>query len=221
VKKPAWSYSALTAFETCPRRYHLTRVAKTVPDPPGEAALWGTEVHKHLELRAKDSTPLPETLKYLEPMMAKILDKPHDELYVEKQYCLNADMQPVAWFAKDAWCRGVVDLGLRKGKKVLVLDHKTGKRKPDSDQLQLFAALVMTEDKAIDAVTTGFLWLKDRKIDREQFTRDDIPTIWQNFIPRVRRLESAFEKDRWEAKPSGLCKNWCPCTTCEFCGAKK
>ena len=61
--KKAWSYSALTAFETCPRRFELTRVTRQVKEPQTEATIWGNEVHKALELFAKDGKPLPKNLK--------------------------------------------------------------------------------------------------------------------------------------------------------------
>lgn len=220
MKKPAWSYSSLTAFEQCPKRYYHTRVAKDVPDPPGEAAKWGTEVHKHLELRVTEEKPLPEPLQYLEPMMNKILSAPADEVHAEKQYCFNQDFELVPWFSKAAWCRSVIDLEVRKGSNALILDHKTGKRKMDSDQLRLFAAVKMTADKAIKKVTTGFLWLKDNKVDKETYTRDDVPNIWQDYLARVARLEASFESDKWVPKPSGLCKSWCPVgkQRCQYCG---
>lgn len=220
MKKPAWSYSSLTAFEQCPKRYYHTRVKKDVPDPPGEAAKWGTEVHKHLELRVTEQKPLPDSLQYLEPMMAKILATPSDEIYAEKQYCFDADFSPVTWFSKEAWCRSVIDLEVRKGDRALILDHKTGKRKPDSDQLRLFAAVKMTADKTINKVTTGFLWLKDNKIDKETYTRDDVAGIWQDYLARVARLEAAMLNDKWVPKPSGLCKAWCPVgkNRCSYCG---
>lgn len=220
MKKPAWSYSSLTAFEQCPKRYFHTRVAKDVPDPPGEAAQWGTEVHKQLELRVKDDKQLPAALQYLEPMMSKILSTPHDSIAPEKQYCFNADFTPVAWFSKEAWCRSVIDLDIRKGDRALILDYKTGKRKLDSDQLRLFAAVAMTADETLNRVTTGFLWLKDNKIDKETYTRSDVPSIWQDFLARVARLEAAFSNNKWVPKPSGLCKGWCPVgkQRCTYCG---
>ncbi len=68
----------------------------------------------------------------------------------------------------------------------------------------------------VEEVETGFVWLKDKKIDKERFTREDIPKIWQEFLPRVIKLESAYERDSWPCKPSGLCKGWCPVKTCDY-----
>ena len=56
----AWSYSMLTAFETCPHQFYRVRVLKDVVEEQGEAALWGDRVHKALENRVRDQEPLPE-----------------------------------------------------------------------------------------------------------------------------------------------------------------
>ena len=50
--------------------------------------------------------------------------------------------------------------------------------------------------------------------------RADGSGIWQGFVPRVAKLESAYERDKWPAKTSGLCKAWCPVLSCEFNGRK-
>ena len=56
-KIPAWSYSSLTNFETCPRQFKLLKIDKVVPFKETEAIRHGNEVHKALELRLKDKTP--------------------------------------------------------------------------------------------------------------------------------------------------------------------
>jgi len=133
---------------------------------------------------------------------------------------LNKHFQPTKWMAKDVWVRGIIDLGVVGSKEALLLDWKTGKHRPDSYQLMLFAAFAFAFYPWIDRVTTGFIWLKDSKFDKETFTRDQVTEIWNEFLPRIKRLELAFSDDRWQAKPSGLCKNWCPVgrNLCEFCG---
>ena len=170
-----WSYSALNAFETCPRRYQLTRVTKEAHERQHEASIWGNKVHKHLEDYANGKNQLPKDLqKY-----AKYVDK---------------------IFTYEGW--------------------KTGKRKPNSDQLMLFAALAFAYYPWIEKVVCGFIWLKDSSFDKEIYTREQIQEIWSEFLPRVDRLEIAFNEDKWQAKPSGLCRNWCPVgkKLCEFCG---
>lgn len=233
----AWSYSALTSFETCPRRHYETRVAKTVRETEGAPLLLGNAAHKVLELRAKNGVPIPkivqvtaadgttisQTSKGWEEMIQQILSRVNDstEVVTERQICLDDRFCETDWFSKTAWVRGVVDLGLIENSKALLLDYKTGKRKPDSDQLKLFSALAMHVWPKLERVVTGFLWLKTGEIDKETYTRADIPDIWNDFLPRVRRIKQAFEKDNWPERPSGLCKNWCPCHTCPHNGVYK
>jgi hypothetical protein len=219
VKPVAWSYSALTAFENCPKAFYHTRVAKDVKDPPGETAMWGQRVHKDLELRLKNKTPLPEHLEKFEPLCAKIEASP-GRVFAETKYCLNASLKPTEYFAKDAWVRAVIDVGVVNEPNAINLDWKTGKIKHDSLQLQLSAAIMMAAEPKVEKVSTGFVWLKDNKVVKETYTRAQVPAIWQEFLPRVRRLEIAHEQNKWEARPSGLCKSFCAVTSCTHNGRK-
>jgi CRISPR/Cas system-associated exonuclease Cas4 (RecB family) len=218
LKQP-WSYSALTAFETCPRRFQLTRVTKEVSEPQTEATLWGNKIHKALELYAKGEKPLPPDLERYGRYVKKIMSY-EGKRVVEQRVALNRDLRPTKWMAKDVWVRGVIDIGVVGSERAYLLDWKTGARKPDSDQLKLFAALAFATYPWIDSVVTGFVWLKVGKFDKEVFTRDQVMEIWTGFHPRLERLALAYSQDRWVAKPSGLCRSWCPVgkKLCEFCG---
>lgn len=219
---PAWSYSSLTSFETCPLRHCLIRVRKEVTEEPSDAIVWGNEVHKALELRIADGKELPKSMAHFESMIQTILNKPATQVLTEKQLAVTREFKPTDWWGKDAWCRGIVDLTVANGETATLLDWKTGKVKPDSDQLKLFAALTMAHMPEVNKVKTVFVWLKHNKLTSEVFTREDLPEIWQTFAPRVRRLELAFEQDKWPARPSGLCRAWCPVgrARCEHCGTK-
>jgi hypothetical protein len=218
---PAWSFSSLTSFETCPKRYYHIKVAKDVTDTPGEAATWGQQVHKHLEDRAASQTPLPDSLGHLEAIVAPVLAK-SGTLLVEHQMAITKDLQPTEWFAKDAWCRGIVDIGVvtPSGTSALLLDWKTGKRKPDNDQLMLFAGLSFAHRHDLQEAQTAFVWLKEGKVDKKKFVRGDIPAIWQHFVPRVKRMERAYAEAQFAPKPSGLCARYCPVprSKCQFSG---
>lgn len=222
MKKPvAWSHSALNAFETCPLRYYKTRVSKEIVEPQTEVLRYGNGVHKAFELRLKNGTALPEYLQSHEPLVASLLQKKGERL-IEKQWAIDKSFRPVGWFDKSVWCRGVVDVGIASRDKAIILDWKTGKRKPDNDQLKLFAGLTFAHYPSIKTVHTGFVWLAAGKIDSEEFTRAQSGDIWSTFLPRVKRLEIAYEENKWQPKPSGLCANYCPVprSHCEFSGAK-
>lgn len=219
MKMPAWSYTALTAFETCPRRYYHTRVAKSVSDPPGEAALWGQRVHKAMEERILHRKPMPEGMEKWASLADKIARASGKPL-VEQQIALDEAFRPVSWFAKNAWVRGVIDAGIIRGAKATFVDWKTGKRQPENDQLKLFAGLGFCQYPKVKVINTGFFWLKDNKVDKAEFSKEESPVIWQEFMPRVRRLEEAYANETWPARQSGLCKDWCPVpkSICVFSG---
>lgn len=214
-----WSYSALTAFETCPRRYQLTRVTKESHERQHEASIWGNKVHKHLEDYANGKNQLPKDLQKYAKYVDKIFTYEGKRI-VESRMAIDNNFKPTKWMAKNVWCRGIIDIGVVGSKKAYLLDWKTGKHKPNSDQLMLFAALAFAYYPWIEKVVCGFIWLKDSKFDKEIYTREQIQEIWSEFLPRVDRLEIAFNEDKWQAKPSGLCRNWCPVgkKLCDFCG---
>jgi len=209
---PAWTYSQLDKFETCPRQFFHVRVAKDVVEPPTEATLWGERVHTAFEDRVSKGTPLPEGMTQWESFASK-LSRLNGDKYCEQQMALDSSFQPTDW--KSAWTRGIADLLVVDGAQAIVMDYKTGKRKL-TEQLMLYAGYTFAHYPQVNVVTTGFVWLKDKKIDKETYSRQEIPKIWNSFLPRVRKLELAYEKNAWPVRPSGLCRGWCPVKTCEF-----
>lgn len=216
ARMPAWTYSQLDTFETCPRKFYHLKVAKDVVDPPTVHTDWGKNVHSAFELRIKDGAPMPDGMQQWETLAKKIASAPGDKL-PEVQLALTRDFKPAKW--DNAWTRGIADLVILHEQKAAVLDYKTGKRKP-SEQLDLYANYVFHHYEHINQVTTGFVWLKEKTIDWKVIKREEVPVIWQSFLPRIRKLESAYERDSWPAKTSGLCRSWCPVTSCEFNGRK-
>ena len=213
----AWTFSQLEKFETCPRQFYHLRVKKDVKDAPNEASKWGERVHEAMEQRLRDGAPLPEGMQQWEGLAKKAEAMPGRK-GIELQMALNNAFQPCDW--KEAWTRGIVDYCAVEGTKAVALDWKTGKRKL-TDQLALYAAYVFAAEPQVDQVEVGFVWMGLKKIDKETFTRESVPIIWQKFLPKVRKLENAYERESWPCRPSGLCNGWCPVRTCEFWKDKK
>lgn len=212
-----WSFSSLTAFETCPRRYYLTRVSKEVVEKDTEATLWGKTVHAALEARI-NGAPLEPEFAHYEQFIAPLerIGKP----IAEMQVALTRGFDRTEWDASNAWVRGIIDVHVVVGNTGVALDWKTGKPKSDIDQLKLFSALLFHIYPELEQVRTGYVWLAYDKLTSELFDRSQLGEIWGSFMPRVARLEAAFEKDKWPAKPGGLCRAWCPVgrKLCEYCG---
>lgn len=221
MSKPfAWSYSSLTSFETCPWRWKLTKWTKEVSEPQTEATMSGNRTHQALEKYVKNESGLVGAYAHLKPLADRIKAQP-GLIEAERKIALRADFTETTYFAKDVWFRGVFDIRVVQPTSVTVLDWKTGKRKFDGDQLKLFAGVEMKINKVAEEVRTGYVWLQEKKIDRETFTRADEHDIWAEFSQRAHRIEQAIEKDQFPKRPSGLCRAWCPvgAKRCEHCGS--
>lgn len=214
TKPIAWSHSALNTFNNCPKRYYEEKVAKSVRATKSDEILWGERVHRILEHRLKDNTPIDESLSYLEPVAAR-LGETKGAFSAEQKLAINQSFQPTEWFAPDVWCRAVLDAVWLDGETARIVDWKSGKRKLDSNQLRLFALMYFAHHPEVERVNSAFVWLKTGQVDVEKFKREDIPVLWQEILPEVRRLEYAHKTQTWVPKPSGLC-NYCPVRQCSF-----
>ena len=211
------SFSSIKMFENCPLRYFHQRIAKTVQDQGGEASIYGERVHKFIEQRLLGTTDEEhiEEIKNLEPVIEVIRALAQGgELGVERQLTLNLSLKPTEWFAKDAWIRSILDVSVIQKNAAIVLDWKTGKRRPDWTQLELFALQVFAHHPEVNTVSTGFIWTQTLAVDRETYKRADADQLWAKLLSRIRRIEEAEAKNVWPAKPSGLCR-YCPCK--DFC----
>ena len=48
-------------------------------------------------------------------------------MFTEQQIALTRNLEPCGWWDKDAWCRGIIDVGVKAKDTVLLADYKTGK----------------------------------------------------------------------------------------------
>jgi hypothetical protein len=208
------SFSSIKMFENCPLQYYEVRIAKNFQNLGGEATKWGERVHKHLEERLKDGTELPPESASSEPI-CQAMEKlaAGGELLVEQEATLDQSLQPTEWWGKNAWLRSKLDVLAIKGAWAAVFDWKTGKRRPDFSQLELFALQTFVHFPKVNTVHSKFLWIKEGKSDSEVYTRDKMPVLWEKLLTRIKRIEKAAETNTWPAKPSGLCP-WCPVLTC-------
>jgi hypothetical protein len=212
------SHSALKLYDNCPKNYFHQRVEKSVRDEGNAVTAYGERIHKALEDRLAKGEPLSREASRYEALCARLetLAESAGTLTVEEEMTLNADLEPTGWWDDDAWLRSKLDVLIQGGTKAHVYDWKTGKRRPDFDQLELFALQVFKHYPEIQRVKTVFVWLKEMKVDSEDYSRSDVPALLEKVLTKVSRIEASLEHGNWPAKPSGLC-NWCPCRSfCEF-----
>lgn len=219
----AWSFSVLDSFETCAYRHWATKVAKVVTEKQSDEMAWGNRVHQSLDKRIATRVPLPAGMTQWEPLAGQLeraAYAPGARVFTEQRMALNAGYKPVTFFAKDTWVRAITDITIINGAKAFVGDYKTGNPKPNSAQLRLTAAVTFHTYPEVQKINNAFIWLKTGKTETEVFRRDELAKIWQEFMPRVQRLDAAVADNKWPKKPSGLCKAWCPVpkSMCEYRG---
>lgn len=220
--KPAWSFSSLEMYRTCPKQYHEVRVLKKWKEEKTVERAWGDAVHAALEKCLKDGTPLPAGMEVWQPIADQFRGIA-GTLVAEQQFAMTEDFRRTKWFAKDVWLRVIIDaLWLDLGRGIAkMVDWKTGKPKRGSDQLALFALAVFLLFPQINECYTAFVWLKNGTMTKEKFVRADIPRLWSLFAADLMRLENAHANEVWPAKTSGLCSQWCPVLECEFNGKRR
>lgn len=214
-----WSISAIDQFATCPRQYSEVKVYKRIPDVVGEAGLWGNRVHDASEAYLKNKTPLDPELRPYQGYLDAIKQLP-GEMHVEKKMALNSQRQVVGYWDKKVWVRGKADVIAINGPIAAGLDHKTGTRKPGR-QMALMALLIFYHFPEVQVVHTAFMWLKTVQRDTETYTRADIPAMWNLFVVDLQQYRDAYVTETWQPRESGLCRGWCPVTTCEFWKPKR
>lgn len=205
----AWSYSVLKSFETCPRRHYLTKITKIVAEPQTEYTRHGNEVHKAMERALRGEEMLPAKYVHLAPIVQRCARAAGEKL-IEHKWAVTEAFKPTAYFAKDVWCRGVMDYAVIRDDTAVVVDWKTGAPKPDSDQLKLFAAAMFALRPNVTRVFTGFAWLAHDRLMRDSYRREQTSELWGTFLPRVARIAAAERREEFPPTPSGLCRNHCP-----------
>lgn len=218
----AWSFSALTSFETCPKQFWHYRIKKDVKDSGNEASQYGEHVHKAAKNYLMQGTKLPLDLVHMQPTFDQYKNNAFDDVRAELQLAINSDYEPTGWFNKDVYCRVVIDAAFTKGNLALLVDWKTGKMKPDAEatQLKLSGVVYLLHDPEIQLVSMRYVWLAHKgKTTNFTMRREDIPAVWNELAPRIKRYQEAHRKDEFPANPSGLCRKFCPVKSCPHNGA--
>jgi len=135
------------------------------------------------------------------------------EKHGEMKLALNRAFEPRDFFAKDVWVRVVVDLLIVRGDTAILVDWKTGKKKERWDQLRLAAAVLSRYMPEIKHFKLVFVWLKDQDISASSLEVGEMRSVWLEFLPRIKEMESAIATTSFPATQSGLC-GWCPVNSC-------
>lgn len=210
----AWSYSGLSMYENCPRKYWAVKIQKV--DDSNQYNRQGDAEHQSIEKFFKLNFPLHESLDPVRPVFEKIKAAP-GEIYTEHKLCVDQQLIPCGY--KDwnkAWIRGAGDLVKINGTKGAYFDWKSGKVRTEiADQADLTSLLLFAHFPALEEVTVGVFYYRFNHIEPHRVVRAEAPKLWNSFFARVKELEDSYKTDNWPATPNPLC-GWCPYKACPF-----
>lgn len=212
----AHSYSAIKDFENCAKKYHEVRILKRFKQEDTQATLYGSEVHKAIELNLVDGQEMPPQFSQYNRFVEPIRNL-EGSMQCELKMGIRKDFSPCGFFDDAVWFRGIPD--------VLVINHttgvarvadwKTGKssRYADTAQLELLAGMVFSHYPEVQKVKGALVFLVANDVVKADFTRAQYGEIMSKWAGKASMIEAALEHGTWNARPGPLCK-FCPVVDC-------
>lgn len=214
----SWSYSSMSLFQQCPKKYYHLRIAKDIPNPVSEQMRYGLQVHEAAEQYIRDGTPIPPQFSYMQDALDK-LKATKGTVYCEQKLGLTRKLKPCAFDAADVWWRGIADLLVVDGKKARVLDYKTGKNGyPDTKQLELLSLAVFKHYPEVEAIKAALLFVVHPRLVQERYHVEEQGERWQRWIEQSEQLDACIKNDVWNPKQNFTCRSWCPVMSCAHNG---
>jgi hypothetical protein len=213
------SYSSITEFEKCARKFHRKRVLKDVEDPPGPEAQYGTDFHAAAEFYVRDDTPMPGRFQSMEPIVRSLKNLPGDkfcELKLGVKRLGEDTWAPAGFFDDDVEWRGIIDLAVINANNGRLVDYKTGKNANYADirQLDLLAGMMFVIFPELETIKAALLYTVAGNLIPKEYHWENMNDYLTVFDPVVARLAAAHANDVWNPSPSPLC-GWCPVKDCE------
>ena len=220
MKPFSWSWSRLKNYRTCPKRHYEVDIAKNYREE-SEALTWGNQVHDALANRIAKKTPLPVTMQHFEDWGQRVSDKKQAgyKVLVENKLAMNQSFGPTSFFDNTTWFRGVVDVLMLSTISAVSLDWKTGgKIQPEFEQLMLSAQLIFAHYPSVEQVGARYVWLGHDQETTKVYHRDQMAPLWNELWPTINAMTEAHRTTTYPPKPGGLCKRYCPVTSCPHHG---
>lgn len=221
----ALSWSRVSDYLQCARKFHLKYIAKSFPHEDATKSVHlvkGAEMHKQLEHYVYDKIngvdtsqkPFSPACKETLPMIDKVMGS-FGQVWPERQIAVNQDWKQVEWFAKDTAWRAIWDFSAILEKLALIIDWKTGKVQDydidEPGQLHLSAAMAM-DVYGVEEVMVFYAYIEHKVKKPEEGLRltkkDNYQPIRSYFTQILDRVNSETE---WKPTVNQFC-NYCPAT---------
>jgi len=214
-----WSFSSYKQYVNCPKQYQEIKVLKRFYIKPTPQMTYGNEVHKACEDYVGEGKPLAKNYQMFKPVLDALLDIPGTR-HPEQKMALTREGD-FSEYGKGYWVRGIVDLMIVDGDTAFIVDYKTGSNKyPDPKQLKLMALMAFAKHPELMRIKAGLLFIVHNSFMTEEYTREEIPQLWEAFKGDLQRMDVSYESDVWNMNPTPLC-GWCPVNTCAHHKARR
>lgn len=219
----SWSWSRLKNYRTCPKRHYHLDLAKDVKEEESEQLKWGHSVHAALAKRVDQGFILPAEMSRYDKWVQRIFSTrgPDVKIKVENKLAIDEQFQPCGFFDGAAWFRAVVDVLAvlpPAARAAYTIDWKTGNVDPEFEQLALSAQTVFSHYPDVDEVLAIYVWLGHDTETVKIYRRGELQDMWNSVLPLVKEMKLAADTVTYPPKPSGLCKRYCPITSCPYHG---
>lgn len=199
----AWSYSALSGFESCGFQHYCRKLLK-LDEPKAPAMYRGIKIHNEA------AAFLDRTEKMFPSSCNGFIDQFYElrdmNPIVEQKWAFTKKWRPTGWMSKDVKCRVIMDAGLIYSDDTAdVIDHKTGKRYDDdyTDQLGLFSAALIKLHPYVKSVTARLWYLDSGDEVTMEFSKAHAMDVLGDLEERA---EVMMSDTNYVPRPSWKCK---------------
>jgi len=209
MRKHVHSYSSLSTFRQCPRRFEAQYITREFRDPGGPATLRGNLIHEQMEkyiLGEREEEPVAVPKSGIHRVY-RLLRQSGGPIHVEKQVAVRQDGSACGFFDSDVYLRGKLDIVWVLGQ-TLVRDWKTGKRRSDATKMQASTYAILAGSGFVPPVEVTFDYLNNGEEPPVCPDAADRQEIWD-------LMAAVDNSTAFPPRPSPLCR-WCPVKTCEF-----
>lgn len=220
----ALSWSRLTTFQQCARKFHLQFISKSFKEEEKSIHLIkGEQLHKQLEdyvIAKNGGAPMPlgfspevrETLPYVDKLFSL-----YNSVHPEAQVACNIDWKPVEWFDKSTAWRAIWDVVGLRPQTCFIGDYKSGRIYPYGQgfgQLHLSAVVALERFQDVPEVNAAYIYVEHKKVTPIKVTREQLSEVRDHFNKEFEKVQ--MEKT-WDPTPNEFCK-YCQATKaqCQF-----
>lgn len=210
TKPHVHSYTSMSLYDKCPRRFYEEKVLKMHPAQESEAMRFGNAVHKAIEDYVLGK-PLGQIASTYKSTIDAALSK-GTTYHPEVKLAVTKDWKTTGFFDNDAYIRGAADLIVTNETEIgYSFDWKTGSAKYASvTQLDLMNVMTFAKFPNLQAIKSGLIFLVNPSVKFCINERSKSERSIATWLAKADEIDSAIASGVLPEKPNNFCGN-CPC----------